>query len=165
MDVASGRLRVLESVIDDLEGGFTMLVDKLNPVYIPAGYPHAVVTLEGGPMSATNFMTPKGGQSLLQWVRMSPSKIDSYDSEAKRGLAANILAQFTASLQSRLDCVNILKSWIGAMETIAKRLATKQNKARLKNMIREFLSSETWASMRDREVENSCIKVYSFYSR
>jgi hypothetical protein len=153
LDDSSARLKKLDSLIHTLEGGFTAMADYRRPMFIPSGWLHAVITIRGGPMFATNFMTSTCGHSLLRWTRMSPSKIDSYDHDTQRGLAENIIEQFSVTLQSPSDCVQILRYWIDSAESIARRLLTITYKRQLSTKIRTFLKGEIWASVRDIEVE------------
>ena len=116
-------------------------------------------------MFATNFMTPKCGHSLLQWIQMSPSKIDSYDHDAQRGLAENIIEQFSITLQSPSDCVQILQYWINSAEVIARRLVTITYRRKLNNMIQGFLQGEIWASARDIEAEKRVLESLRFLDK
>ena len=69
------------------------------------------------------------------------------------GLAENIIEQFSVTLQSPSECVQILRYWIDSAESIARRLLTITYKRQLSIKIRTFLKGDIWASVRDIEVE------------
>ena len=166
LDRVSARLGKLAVLIDSLEGGCIALVDKTGPIYIPAGWLHAVVTVSGGPMFATNIITMGGGPSFLRWLRMSLSKIDSYDRAAQSGLVENILSQLSVALNSPPDCVEFLRAWIKSAEAVARLPFNTTRRKQVTRIFEQFFQGHVWADVKDKELEEQvCTSLIRFRSK
>ncbi|PVH83851.1 hypothetical protein DL98DRAFT_615218, partial [Cadophora sp. DSE1049] len=58
MKKADGQRAKLDRIGKELEGGLVLTTNSHEAIYLPAGCIHAVITLEGGFLIATDFTTP-----------------------------------------------------------------------------------------------------------
>ncbi|KAH7407296.1 hypothetical protein BKA64DRAFT_775092 [Cadophora sp. MPI-SDFR-AT-0126] len=116
MKKADGQRAKIDRIGKELEGGLVLTTTSEEAIYLPAGCIHAVITLEGGFLIATDFTTPLSSRPHAAMINCG---LD--DSGAASTFQRQVFRRFLSSVDYGLSFRqenSALSSWIGTLEKI-----------------------------------------------